>query len=233
MFRFKQFAVEDSISSMKVGTDAVILGAWTNASGHTRILEIGTGCGVISLMLAQKTEAIIDAIDIDQGSAEQAGDNFSKSPWSGRLNSHCISLEDFCGISRNMYDLIVCNPPYFTDSLKPGTLRKTRSRHTVSLSPGQLYQFASRLSEPYGLMYCIVPVSEEHLHMKEAASNGYFCLEKLNVKATEQKEPYIVGLKFGKSGEVPLFEHSLVIKDANNRYTDDYIILTKDFYLYF
>ena len=114
MFYFKQFSVEDSSSPMKVGTDAVLLGAWTPIKENTSVLDIGSGCGIISLMLAQRIpNANIQAIDIDNGAYTNAKENFSNSIWNNRLTVHKSSIQDFCRNTNNKFDIIVSNPPFF------------------------------------------------------------------------------------------------------------------------
>src|ERR1035437_4301927 len=132
-FRFKQFIIEDDLSTMKTGTDAILLGAWAEPGKADSILEIGTGCGVISLMLAQKSEAHITAIDIDPDSIVQAESNSMTSPWRDRIKAMNISLQDLTSISEKKYDLILTNPPFFIDFLKSPDERKNKAKHSSDL----------------------------------------------------------------------------------------------------
>jgi tRNA1Val (adenine37-N6)-methyltransferase len=133
-FRFKQFMVEDDLCTMRIGTDAILLGAWAEPGQAKSILEIGTGCGVISLMLAQKSDARIVAIDIDEDSVKQARYNFTRSSWSDNLQAQMVSLQDHASASERQYDLIITNPPFFTGSLKSPDEKKNRAKHSSDLS---------------------------------------------------------------------------------------------------
>ena len=145
VFRFKQFAVLNDRTAMKVGTDGVLLGAWCPVEGIHRVLDVGTGCGVIALMVAQRnSEAVITGIDIDEGAIEEAGLNYANSPWSERLTA---TLADFNDMKDNdRFDLIVSNPPYFTNGVLPTGDARTTARHTGSLSYRQLIEGASLIT---------------------------------------------------------------------------------------
>jgi len=135
-FRFKQFTIEQEHAAMKVGTDGVLLGAWASAPGAgSRVLDIGTGTGLIALMMAQRTkDAAVDALEIDPSSASQAKENFQNSPWKKRLRCFPSSFQDFSSQCRKQYDLIVCNPPFFSGSKKTASKSKNLARHDDSLS---------------------------------------------------------------------------------------------------
>ena len=134
-FRFKQFSVAHDRCAMKVNTDGVLLGAWTDVDDARAILDIGTGTGVIALMMAQRrAAAIIDAIDIDESAFGQASENFLNSMWSDRLYTHNISLQEYFPAKK--YDLIISNPPYFIDDYKTESHQKNIAKHSVSYSPG-------------------------------------------------------------------------------------------------
>src|ERR1051325_1206886 len=130
VFKFKQFTVHQDRCVMKVGTDAVLLGSWVDTRGAKRILDIGTGTGVIAMMLAQKSSVGIDAIDIDLNACKQAKENAIECAWSDRISIHNISFQEFSASARKKYDLIVSNPPYFSDAPKPHTVERIQSRHT-------------------------------------------------------------------------------------------------------
>ena len=145
VFRFKQFSIEDKRSAMKVGTDAVLLGAWVNLKGVKRILDVGTGCGIIALMLAQRTkeDVNIDGIEIDEQCVQQAKENLLETIWCNRVLMHRYSLQAFR--SPFKYDLIVSNPPYFNNSQLPPKAHRARARHTDSLSFKELLHHSVRL----------------------------------------------------------------------------------------
>ena len=134
VFRFKQFGVRHEKSAMKVGTDGVLLGAWTNAENAKKVLDIGTGTGLIALMIAQRSKALITGIEIDEDAAEEAYENFVSSPWGDRLRVENSDFAVFSNICNEKYDVIVSNPPYFVDSLECPDEKRGKARHTSSLS---------------------------------------------------------------------------------------------------
>ena len=135
-FRFKQFNISHAGASMKVGTDAILLGSWTDVSNTNKILDIGTGCGIIALMLAQRSQAIIDAIDIDKSSIDEAAINFDNSPWKGRLRSIHSSVQDFSKKTNTKYDLIVSNPPYVDSEDMSGLAPEYSHEPALGLASG-------------------------------------------------------------------------------------------------
>ena len=153
LFRFKQFTIQHQRSSMKVGTDAVLLGAWCELDGARRVLDVGTGCGVIALMVAQRTtEADIWAIDIDSASVDEARENFLHSPWSDRLQ---VRQEDFNNLAdADGFDLIVTNPPYYNENVLPPDAVRSAARHTHALSFDQLMRGASARCGHLGSNFC-------------------------------------------------------------------------------
>lgn len=170
-FKFKQFKVKNVSSAMKLGTDSVLLGAWAPLhDGDRRVLDIGTGTGVVALMIAQRIShqegVSIDAIDIDLPSVEEASHNFEISPWSGSLHALHTPLQEFSPDQR--YDLIVSNPPYFVDSLKAPSLRRSNTRHTDSLPHIDLISSAFRLLKEGGRLVVILPKEEGEAFVKDA-----------------------------------------------------------------
>ncbi len=133
-FQFKQFELFDDRSTMKIGTDAVLLGAWSNVENASRILDVGTGSGIIALMLAQRSNTLVDAIEIDKNSARQAVDNFKLSVWENKLQVYNTSFQTFAASNTSTYDLIVSNPPFFADALKSDKSHRNLARHTDTLS---------------------------------------------------------------------------------------------------
>lgn len=170
-FQFKQFKVKNVSSAMKLGTDSVLLGAWAPLhDGDRRVLDIGTGTGVVALMIAQRIShqegVSIDAIDIDLPSVEEASHNFEISPWSGSLRAVHTPLQEFYPDER--YDLIVSNPPYFVDSLKAPSLRRSNTRHTDSLPHIDLISSAFRLLKEGGRLVVILPKEEGEAFIRDA-----------------------------------------------------------------
>jgi len=232
-FRFRQFEVSHHRSTMKVGTDAVILGAWLEVSSAKNILEIGTGCGIIALMLAQKTTALIDAIDIDEESANEAGENFANSPWNNCLNSFHFSLNDFADKKAGIYDLIVSNPPFFQNSLLPPSEKRQLARHNSNLSFEDFLDYGSRLLSHDGRLAVILPVSEEMKFIEIARRKGLFLQSKLNIfpKPSKPKKRVILVFSFHKTEN--LISDSIILRNENGTYSDDYKRITKDFHIDF
>ena len=232
-FNFKQFSVNQDSCSMKVGTDGVLLGAWAEVSKeNSRILDIGTGTGVISLMIAQRNEsASIDAIDVDYDAVEQANSNFVASPWSQRLTTYCISLQDFC--SQKKYDYIVSNPPYFINSFKAEGMRGV-ARHTDTLSYSELIDGVLRLLNEEGVFSVILPYIESNIFIVQSALKGLFCNKRMDIKGVADKPIKRVLLQMSRKKSSDVINEILVIETSvRHCYTDKYKELTKNFYLNF
>lgn len=212
---------------MKVGTDAVLLGVWADKEHPKNILEIGCGCGLISLMMAQRfPHAQIHAIDIHQPSIEEAKQNFAASPWAKRLSAENISLQKYT--TQTKYDLIISNPPFFSDSLLPQTSNKTLAKHTGSLSHTDLAEHASKLLSPQGKLSLILPI-ESH-HNFSIMQNGLHLWRQLSIFPKEGKASNRILSEWRmKKGEGK--RNSLTIRNSDNTYTEEYIELTKAFYL--
>jgi tRNA1Val (adenine37-N6)-methyltransferase len=234
-FLFKQFSVEDDKSSMRIGTDAVILGAWVNVTAEKNILEIGTGCGVVSLMLAQRSNAGITAIDIHSDSVEQALGNFRDSSWSDRLSALHISFQEFSNSSDVAFDLIVANPPFFKNSLKsPASLRNI-SRHDDQLTITDLFQGVSKISHANGLnktRFCIII---PFLHCEDSTSKakeyGFYLERELIVYPKQGKPPHRVVLEFCNGIPAKVEQMELMIRQEDGSYSERYRELTKEFYI--
>jgi tRNA1Val (adenine37-N6)-methyltransferase len=232
-FKFKQFMVHHDRSSLKVGTDAVLLGAWADVADAKRILDIGTGSGVIALMLAQRSTAQIDAIDIDEESIKQAQENFSDSPWSEQLSAHNISLKNFAAATTVKYDLVVSNPPYFTDSFKPADPQRFSARHNDQLPIQELAENAAKLLSATGKFCVILPVKEAGLLTTALRNHGLFPEKELWVYSFTGKEVFRKLILFGRSQTVCLKEELTIETAPGQGYSKEYIELTKQYYLNF
>ncbi len=229
IFRFKQFSVVNDRTAMKVGTDGVLLGAWCPVEGTRRVLDVGTGCGVIALMVAQRNpSAIIDAIDIDHDAIEEAKLNFENSPWSERL----MAIDgDFNEIDvETHYDLIVSNPPYFTNGILPTGDARTTARHTGSLSYRQLIEGASRLLTGDGSLALITPTNAEQ-EIIEAATFASLPVRQVTRVipvdgAIAKRTLWLISQR-----NLPYHEDTLTIAHADGSFTSEYIALTGAFYL--
>jgi tRNA1Val (adenine37-N6)-methyltransferase len=218
---------------MKVGTDAVLLGAWVNASSSQNILDIGTGTGVIAIMLAQKSTATIDALDIDVNAVEQATENVNTCPWKSRINLHLTSFQDFSDNQQKKYDLIVSNPPYFVDSTKTPEESRTYARHTDMLEFEELLDGVLRLLTDEGQFYLILPSKEGELFRDIAEAKDLYLTKLVRVKARQDKPEKRYLMRFEKKRK-SFSETSLIIEDhERHSYTDEYKELTKDYYLAF
>ncbi|MDX9812418.1 MAG: methyltransferase [Bacteroidales bacterium] len=228
-FRFKQFTIHQDKASFKVGTDSVILGAWVDTGGAESILDIGTGTGLLALMLAQRSGALITAIEPDRDSFEQAYNNVKNCKWHERICVVNTTLQDFSSGS-GMYDLIVTNPPYFSGSLKNPDSRKAASRHNDSLQPSDLLKAVDMLLHEDGSFYIILPYAEAAVFIAEASDYGFFCNSMLKIKPSPSGSVIRLIMSLSRSAQ-RLSESFLTIgKGPRHEYTADYINLTKDFY---
>jgi len=232
-FKFKQFTVHQSKAAMRVNTDGVLLGAWTNVTGANRILDIGTGTGVIALMLAQRTTgAQIDAIEIDAQSAAEARSNVNLSPWANRIDVINCSLQSFAQSVSLRYDLIVSNPPYFNQSLKSPHTSRNISRHSESLPYPDLIESVLKLIAPSGRFCGIFPYSEGNVFIAMAGAHGLYCTQKVNVQSRPSRKVLRVLLQL-EATKKPVTESTLTIHNPDGSYSDEYKRLTEDFYLGF
>jgi tRNA1Val (adenine37-N6)-methyltransferase len=235
-FAFKQFNIRQDRCAMKVGTDAVLLGAWVKTYGVRRILDIGTGTGVIALMLAQKCGAQIDAIDIDEVAVQEARGNAATSPWPERIRVLHQSLQDFAGGTDEKYDLIVSNPPYFSESVTAAEKARAAARHQLLLPFHDLIEGVSKLLTRDGKFCVILPSREGVKFLALAASHGLHLTRFTRVKTTPEKTEKRWLMQFAWQPKPHFSESTLVIeKDSLNEqnYTDEYKELTKEYYLYF
>lgn len=232
-FKFKQFTVYQSNAAMRVNTDGVLLGAWANVSGANRILDIGTGTGVIALMLAQRNpNARIDAIEIDSLSASDARNNVTQSPWANRIDVINCSLQNFAVSVIHRYDLIVANPPYFNRSLKSPYTSRNISRHAESLPYSDLIDGVVKLLTPNGRFCGVFPYSEGNVFIAMAGAHGLYCTQKVNVIPRPGRRVLRVLLQL-ETTKRPVTESTLTIHNPDGSYSHEYKRLTMDFYLGF
>jgi len=230
-FRFREFSVEDDRSTMRIGTDAILLGAWIDASGAEKILDIGTGCGVIALMIAQKSNAQVDAIDINQESVDQARLNFDNSPWKDRLTAWHRSFREHAASAVTKYDIILTNPPYFRNSLRSADTKRNLARHHESFSFDGLFEAVNTLLKEKGSFYLILPETNTK-SVRELGIDYQFSLNKiLKIRPKETKNNNRVLMKFCRIKPEQETVDELVLRHSDNSFTREYKELTANFYL--
>ena len=229
-FHFKHFSLFHHRSTMKVGTDAILLGRWVEVRPTDLVLDIGTGCGLLPLMLAQKGVSQVDAVDIDKASIEEATINFKASQWRDQLNAYCANIIDFQTDRR--YDLIVSNPPFFNRYSKCDSERKSRARHNdVTLSYESLCAVVCRLLKPDGRFALVLPVNASMEFLKVAEKSVLFLHKQLTIIPIEGRNPNRVNLELRKVPCDEVISQTFTIRDAANRFTKEYNAFLKDFYL--
>ncbi len=227
-FRFKQFGINHSCSSMKIGTDAVLLGALTHVEQVDAILEIGCGCGIISLMLAQRCDANIVGIDIHENSVKQANENFKNSPWSNRLTATLKDARNFN--SKKKFDLIVSNPPYYTNSLLPETKSKQIAHHHQTLNFSELCNTVTNNLNSYGSFWLILPNSMHSIYSKEATKFNLFCNIKIEISDKPNKPISLIISSWSfKLSEINIKKFEL--KNSDESYAEMYKKTMSDFYI--
>ena len=230
VFRFKSFEIEQSKSAMKVGTDGVLLGAWvTPSSPPKHILDIGTGTGLIAIIMAQRFEgANIIGIDIDSESVQEATLNMTNCQWYKRLSCCESSLQN--ANFNHSFDLIVCNPPYFKNTTTSIDERRATARHTSSLSLNDIFEKMEVLLSPKGELMIVYPSENIQEIKADLKSFGLYMNEICWVKGNEKSNVKRVLLKISKQKKT-LIENQLTIEKERHQYTDEYVDLCKDFYL--
>jgi tRNA1Val (adenine37-N6)-methyltransferase len=230
-FRFKEFTVKQDQCAMKIGTDGVLLGAWASITNKPcSILDIGTGTGLIALMLAQRSEAEqIDAIELEPGAFEQALENFENSPWGDRLYCYHTSLQEFAAEIEDTYDLIISNPPYFLPNPQADG-KRSLARHHGHLSYEELVICSAKLLSKKGSCVFILPVQEEAQFLRYAEQSGLFPQKITRVRghAGSPVKRSLIELKFG---EQICTTDELILEIERNTYTPAFRDLVKDFYL--
>ncbi|MDP3353329.1 MAG: methyltransferase [Flavobacteriaceae bacterium] len=230
-FRFKQFTINQDQTAMKVGTDGVLLGAWVPIENIQSVLDIGSGTGLIALMLAQRSDAEqIDALEIEDQAYEQAVENFENSDWSDRLFCYHASLQEFVDEIDDKYDLIVSNPPFYTDTFESPNNQRSLARFEGALPFEELIESSAKLLTENGYIALIIPFKEEGKVLKIAIKNQLYLHKITRVKGTENSEIKRSLMLFSFQENTPLIDE-LVIEISRHQYTDEYKELVKDFYL--
>ena len=233
MFSFKKFSIQQDKTAMKVGTDGVLLGAWTPINHKPNsILDIGAGTGLIALMLAQRTSAgQIDTLEIDEEAYEQATDNFENSPWSDRLFCYHAGLNEFVEEPEDEYDLIVCNPPFYAEDYKTDNEQRDLARFSDAMPFEELIEAADLFISENGIFSVIIPHKEEEKFIALANEFDLYPVKITRVKGTTTSETKRSLLAFSRSKQDSFPIDELIIETTRHTYTEEYIALTKDFYL--
>ena len=231
-FSFKQFTIYQDKSAFKVGTDGVLLGACADITGVRSILDIGSGTGLISIMLEQRCGAEITAIEPDEASFLQTCENISLCPWPERIKGIHTTLQNF-DQEHIRFDLIVTNPPYFNDSLKNPDPRKSSARHTDSLSSEDILRGASKFLTEEGSLQLILPYAEGNIFIAEANKFGLYCNSILKIRPLPTSEIRRLILTFSRIKKKPVESFLTIEHGSRHEFTEEYINLTKEFYLKF
>ncbi|NBU80144.1 MAG: methyltransferase domain-containing protein [Flavobacteriaceae bacterium] len=233
MFQFKKFTVQQDKCAMKVGTDSVLLGAWCPINNNPySVLDIGAGTGILSLMLAQRSNVSqIDAIEIDEDTYEQCVENFESSPWGDRLFCFHAGLDEFIDEPEDQYDIIISNPPFYSEDYKTGSEKRDLARFQEAMPFEDLIEAADLLLSENGIFSVIIPFAEEKKFINLCAEVELYPIKVTRVKGTPTTEIKRSLLAFKRYELSVLTADELIIETARHQYTEDYIALTKDFYL--
>jgi len=235
-FELKQFTIKQDRCAFKVGTDSVLLGAWAKPENAQNVLDIGTGSGILALMMAQKTDldTMITAIDLDEGAVAQATENAIQSPWHSRINVIHSKLQDFALLPQQNFDFIISNPPYFTTKTLSADPKLAQARNTIHLSFHELAHGVSKLLTANGTFSMVLPVSEAADFKAIALWHDLQLQHRCRVfsrPGAQYEKRHL--MKFGRKYE-PTIETSIIIEDGpRHQYTEEYKNLTRDFYLKF
>ncbi|AMG59491.1 tRNA(1)(Val) (adenine(37)-N(6))-methyltransferase TrmN [Pantoea vagans] len=232
-FTFKQFFVAHDRCAMKVGTDAILLGAWAPVTGVRRILDIGSGSGLIALMLAQRTppQVQIDGVELEPEAAQQAQENMQQSPWPERIQVHQQDIASWAEQCDKRYSLIVSNPPYFTPGVACSTVARDNARATASLDHQTLLRSAALLIEEEGMFCVVLPVDIGQTFITLAQADGWHLRFRLDVAEYAHRPPHRVVLGLSSQAGETLLER-LAIRAPDTRYSGEWCSLTQDFYLF-
>jgi tRNA1Val (adenine37-N6)-methyltransferase len=232
-FHFKQFTIQQEQAAMKVGTDGVLLGAWASVPGPgSRVLDVGTGTGLIALMITQRTKLVaVDALEIDPSSARQAKEYFKNSPWKEKI--HCIqsSFQDYSSKCKSRYDLIICNPPFFSGSSKTPSKEKNLARHDDSLSLEDIFRDSVSLMKNTTVISLILPVQKEAQAMDLITEHKLYCNRLTRVKPAPGKSTKRVLLECSFIAGKPIKDELTIETEMRHVYSDKFKTLVDEFYL--
>jgi tRNA1Val (adenine37-N6)-methyltransferase len=227
-FKFQQFTIRQDRCAMKVGTDGILLGSWADGEKARHILEIGTGTGLIALMLAQRFQSQIDTIEIDGDAYQQALENVAQSPWHDRITVHYGAIQEHS--TTTVYDLIVSNPPFFMNTTASIDRVRNTARQNDRLTMQDILKVVDQLLSPAGKLALIYPVTQAQQFAEQANAFDFFCHRKLWVSPTPNHFPKRVLMEWGR-GQQNMAEDAIAIEMNRHHYTQEYLWLTQDFLL--
>jgi len=230
-FSFKQFTIYQDHCSLRVSTDSCILGAWF-AQKHfpaNFILDIGSGTGLLMLMLAQKSNAVIHGIEIEPSCYSQLIENINQSPWPDKCFAKQGDVRSFH--FANKYDFIISNPPFFEGQLVAGDIKKDLAKHSTSLGLSELFKVVEKILSPHGSFGILLPYSRTEEAVLIAADSGLFCSEKLFIKQTPEHSFFRTIMTFERKDPGSCIQQEFSIRDEKNEYSPEFTTLLKDFYL--
>lgn len=232
-FDFRNFTIHQDRCAMKVGIDAVILGAWSSIPevATPQVLDIGTGTGILALLIAQRNEnARITAIEIDEAAAAQAQENVANSPFAERITTTCLSIQQFTEQASATFDLIICNPPFFSGGVLSEQLERNVARHTVKLSHGDLLSAVRDLLADEGYFSLILPKIEAMRFRELANKAGLYLRASLHLRPRAEQPVHRVLQTFGKARPVQLDEKKMIQYEDEQQYTNEFQALVGAFY---
>ena len=218
---------------MKVCTDSCVLGAWAEVEKAQHILDIGAGTGLLSLMVAQRSEAQITAVEINPAAAEQAQENFAECPWKNRMVLAAKSLQEFGAINSQRFDVIICNPPFFQASLRSADSAKTIAKHTQELPFEVLLTFVNQFLTPQGIFYLLLPPSEAEIFKNLSKHAGLFPTKELQMFTQPNGKHLRTIYAYSRSENTVLNSETLFIRNPDQSYTAQFSQLLRDYYLIF
>lgn len=229
-FKFKQFTVWHDKCAMKVGTDSVLLGAWCNLPNAAKVLDVGAGTGLLSLMLAQRGAAKVDAVELDQTASVQARENFVNSPWWRKLNIYNLPIQDF--VYGADYDVIITNPPFFHDSFLPVEGARAQARHSHTLPMEELLETVSQLLQVTGLFHIVLPAEQETFFCEKAAKVALYLKRRLAIHPRPESPANRVLMTFSFDKRTPESDKISIRQSRCNAYHQAYLRLASEFYLF-
>ena len=232
-FHLKPFSLFHHKSTMKVGMDATLLGIWIQADRAEKVLDIGTGCGILSLLLASKCNAQIDAVELDVDSANEAGENFQNSAFYDRMQVIEIDINQFAKAHRQKYDVIISNPPFFINDQRSTDKKKKQARHSDSLSFRQLIGAINKLMKPDGNCFFVLPYEEGKIFTEMAAKNNLYLQHRQLIFPGRGLEPNRMNMKFAFKKPIKIVSEKFIIREENGQFSKQYKLFLEDYLIGF